>query len=69
MVTNMYSLPAYGTVDPNPLMAPFFILFFGLMMADIGYGIMMILAAVVALKKMKPRGNSRHSASFFFTAV
>ena len=59
MVTNMYSLPAYGTVDPNPLMAPFFILFFGLMMADIGYGIMMILAAVVALKKMKPRGNSK----------
>ncbi len=58
MVTNMYSLPAYGTVDPNPLMAPFFILFFGLMMADIGYGVMMILAAVVALKKMKPRGNS-----------
>lgn len=58
MVTNMYSLPAYGTVDPNPLMAPFFILFFGLMMADIGYGIMMILAGIVALKKMKPRGNS-----------
>ena len=58
MVTNMYSLPAYGTVDPNPLMAPFFILFFGLMMADMGYGLMMILAAAVALKKMKPRGNS-----------
>ena len=34
MVTNMYSLPAYGTVDPNPLMAPFFILFYGIMMAD-----------------------------------
>ena len=34
MVTEMYSLPAYGTVDPNPLMAPFFILFYGLMMAD-----------------------------------
>ena len=29
MVTNMYSLPAYGTVDPNPLMAPFFIFFYG----------------------------------------
>ena len=58
MVTNMYSLPAYGTVDPNPLMAPFFILFFGLMMADIGYGIIMILAALVAMKKMKPRDGS-----------
>ena len=26
MVTEMYSLPAYNNVDPNPLMAPFFIL-------------------------------------------
>lgn len=58
MVTDMYSLPAYGTVDPNPWMAPFFILFFGLMMADMGYGILMIVAAIVAFKKIKPRGNS-----------
>lgn len=58
MVTNMYSLPQYGTLDPNPLMAPFFILFFGLMMADMGYGLIMIAAAIVALLKMKPEGNS-----------
>ncbi len=55
MVTNMYSLPAYGSLDPNPLMAPFFILFYGLMMADMGYGLIMILAAVVAMAKIKPR--------------
>jgi len=58
MVTEMYSLPAYGSVDPNPLMAPFFILFYGLMMADMGYGLLMILAAVVALIKIKPREGS-----------
>lgn len=58
MVTNMYSLPAYGSVDPNPLMAPFFIIFYGLMMADMGYGLLMIIAAVVALTKIKPRGGS-----------
>ena len=58
MVTNMYSLPAYGTVDPNPLMAPFFILFYGLMMADMGYGLIMIVAALVAMKKIRPRGGS-----------
>ena len=58
MVTNMYALPAYGTVDPNPWMAPFFIVFFGLMMADMGYGILMIVAGIVALNKMKPRANS-----------
>lgn len=58
MVTNMYSLPAYGTVDPNPLMAPFFILFFGLMMADMGYGIIMVIAALVAMRKIKPEGGT-----------
>ena len=58
MVTNMYSLPAYGSVDPNPVMAPFFILFYGLMMADMGYGIIMILAALVAMKKIKPRAGT-----------
>ena len=55
MVTNMYSLPAYDGVDPNPLMAPFFILFYGLMMADIGYGLIMMIAALVAMVKIKPR--------------
>ena len=58
MVTNMYSLPQYGTVDPNPLMAPFFILFYGLMMADMGYGLIMIIAAIVAKAKMKPRDGA-----------
>ena len=51
----MYSLPAYGTVDPNPLMAPFFILFYGVMMADMGYGLLMMLASVVVLTKARPQ--------------
>lgn len=55
MVTEMYSLPAYGTVDPNPLMAPFFILFYGVMMADMGYGLLMMLASVVVLTKARPQ--------------
>ncbi|MBR3474184.1 MAG: V-type ATP synthase subunit I [Oscillospiraceae bacterium] len=58
MVTDMYSLPAYGSVDANPVMAPFFILFYGLMMADMGYGIIMIAAALVAMKKIRPRGGT-----------
>ena len=56
MVTEMYSLPAYDGVDPNPLMAPFFILFFGLMLADMGYGLLMILAGVFVKKKYDPKG-------------
>ena len=56
MVTNMYALPAYDGVDPNPLMWFFFILFYGMMMADMGYGLVMIVIALLAIKKAKPRG-------------
>ncbi len=60
MVTEMYSLPAYGSVDPNPLMAPFFIFFYGFMMADMGYGLLMMIAAAVVLKKYRPKGGMEH---------
>lgn len=56
MVTDMYSLPAYGSVDPNPLMAPFFIVFYGMMMADMGYGLIMMILSAVIMKKAKPNG-------------
>lgn len=58
MVTEMYSLPAYGTLDPNPLMAPFFILLYGIMMADMGYGLLMMIASVIISKKYRPKGTS-----------
>lgn len=57
MVTEMYSLPAYNGLDPNPLMAPFFILFYGIMMADMAYGLLMMIASVVVLKKSRPRAG------------
>lgn len=60
MVTEMYSLPAYSNVDPNPLMAPFFILFYGIMMADMGYGLLMFLAGTVVMKKYRPKGTMGH---------
>jgi V/A-type H+-transporting ATPase subunit I len=58
MVTEMYSLPAYDGVDPNPLMAPFFVLFYGIMMSDVGYGLIMIIAALL-VKRKKPRGGMK----------
>lgn len=60
MVTEMYSLPAYDGVDPNPLMAPFFILFYGIMMADMGYGLLMMIASVVVLRRCRPKGTMNH---------
>ncbi|MCI2106732.1 MAG: V-type ATP synthase subunit I [Intestinimonas sp.] len=56
MVTEMYSLPAYDGIDPNPLILPFFPIFFGIMYADLGYGIILIVLGVLALKYCHFRG-------------
>jgi len=57
-ITEQYSLPAYNGVDPNPVMAPFFILFFGMMMADMAYGLLMIVGSLLFLKKKRPADPS-----------
>ena len=67
MVTEMYSLPSYDGVDPNPLMAPFFILFYGIMMADMGYGLLMILASIIITKKSRPKGTSGQMFGLMFS--
>lgn len=66
VVTEMYSLPAYDGTDPNPLMAPFFILFFGIMMADMGYGLLMVAASLFVLFRAKPREGTRNFMELVF---
>ncbi len=59
-VTNMYSVPAYHEIDPNPFMAVFFFLFFGVMIGDAGYGIVLSVAALLILRFCKlERGTAR----------
>lgn len=60
MVTEMYSLPAYDGIDPNPLMTPFFVLFFGIMYSDLGYGLILILFSLIVRKKARPKGTMRY---------
>jgi V/A-type H+-transporting ATPase subunit I len=54
VLTRMLPLPKYGTIDPTPFVAVFFPAFFGLIVGDIGYGVMLaVLAAVMWLKSAK----------------
>lgn len=58
-VTNMFSAPAYGEINPNPFVAFFFFLFFGMMLADAGYGlVLMILTGIVLIKQRPPKGQA-----------
>lgn len=54
-VTNMFSVPNYHEIDPNPFVMFFFILFFGVMISDAGYGLLMTLGAGIMLAIKKPR--------------
>ncbi len=56
-ITNMFSAPDPYEIDPNPVMAPWYWIIFGMMMADVGYGFLMMLGAWLFKKFMKPRGE------------
>lgn len=58
-ITALYSLPNQSEIDPTPVIAPFFMFFFGMMMADIGYGLVMAAVATFALKFVELNDGTR----------
>ena len=52
-VVGMYSYPKYGTYDPTFIMSIYYFVIFGLMFADVGYGLLLILGAFLGVKFMK----------------
>ncbi len=65
-ITEMYSPVSNKDVDPNPVMAFFYYAFFGLMLSDAGYGILMVLFAIFADKKLKASGNFKKTVNLAF---
>lgn len=66
-ITELYGLPGYSTViDPNPFVALFFFLFFGMMFSDAAYGIILAVIAMVYLKKAKPTGGTKRFLTVAF---
>jgi V/A-type H+-transporting ATPase subunit I len=56
LLSGLMSAPRYGEIDPTPLMAVFFPLFFGLMVGDIGYGICILIFALI-MRRLYQRSN------------
>jgi len=47
-------LPRYGSIDPTPFVAVFFPLMFGMMLGDVGYGLALVVLALVVHWRSKP---------------
>ena len=63
-ITDMYAHPSNKDIDPNSIMSVFYYLLFGLMLADGGYGLLMIAFALVAKLKFKVSGSEKTFANF-----
>lgn len=64
-ITVMYSMPRYNEIDPTPILAPFYWLFFGMMVGDIGYGAVIFLGTTLALKLIDFKPGMQQFMKFF----
>jgi V/A-type H+-transporting ATPase subunit I len=64
-IVSMYSTPKYNEMDPTSFVQPFSILFFGMMTADAGYGLLGLIAIFLALKFLNVSSGMRKNLEFF----
>lgn len=65
-ITEMYGTPPYSSIiDPNPLMSIFYFTFFGFMMCDAMYGILIFLGSYIFLKLKRPSGSMQGMLKMF----
>ncbi|MGN1442354.1 MAG: V-type ATP synthase subunit I [Acutalibacteraceae bacterium] len=63
-ITDMYSPVSNRDIDPNPVMSFFYYGLFGMMLSDAGYGLLMVIVALVAKFKFKVEGSKKKTADF-----
>jgi V/A-type H+-transporting ATPase subunit I len=57
-LVSLLALPRYGHIDPTQLMALFMPIFFGMILGDLGYGLILLVLSLILMRKFK-RGIAR----------
>lgn len=65
-ITLTYSRPKYSEMDPTPIMSIFYWVFFGMMVADLGYGLVLTILTGIALASFNLSDSFRSTVKFFF---
>ena len=58
-ITEMFATPTVKEMDPNPILAPFFFILFGLMLNDAGYGLLLAAGCAFLVWGVRVSGNMR----------
>ena len=64
-IISMYAYPKYGTFDPTFIMSIFYAVIFGLIMQDVGYGLLLVIGCPLLMKMMKPKGSTKKMLKAF----
>ena len=69
-VVGMYSYPKYGSYDPTLVMSIYYLVIFGLMFADVGYGLLLALGGLLIpkIKRLSP-GMTRAMTMFGYCGI
>ncbi|MBN2348830.1 MAG: V-type ATP synthase subunit I [Bacteroidales bacterium] len=68
-VGELYTMPDYKELDLTPFFAPFFMMFFGFCLGDVGYGLVILLAAIFLRFKVKGAMRSILGLGIFLGAA
>lgn len=66
VVTNLYGLPKSTEIDPTPLLAPFFVLSFGIAVGEGGYGVLLAVLSKLGLKFLRLEEGGRRLLNLLF---
>jgi V/A-type H+-transporting ATPase subunit I len=69
MLTEMFALPLYHEVDPTIILAPIFVMFFGLMLGDAVYGALVLVAGLLIFKGQGKVSKSMHDMGIILACI